>query len=163
MRCYRRASPRGPALPPPRDTELMNRLTAAPASLKKPAPPFAHTQQPAFKKDRPAPPHCLLAPESYEPNYAYPLIVWLHGTGGSERELTQVMELISLRNYASASVRGPAAVALGFDWPQTPSGIEVAANRVAEAVARARERYHVHRERIYLAGYAAGGTMALRL
>ena len=141
----------------------MNRLTAAPTSLKTSAPVAARTQQPAFKKDRPAPPHRLLAPQSYEPNYEYPLIVWLHASGGSERELFQVMELISLRNYASAAVRGPAAQSDGYDWPQTVQGIDVAELRVADAVAQARERFNIHRERIYLAGYESGGTMAIRL
>ena len=29
----------------------------------------------------------MLAPLHYEPNYAYPLLAWLHGSGGDEREL----------------------------------------------------------------------------
>jgi len=141
----------------------MNRLTIAPTSLKRPAKTVAKTRQPQFKKDRPAPPHCLLAPESYEPNYAYPLIVWLHSSGGSERELQQVMPLISLRNYVSAGVRGPASLSSGYDWPQSTGGINLAETLVAEAVARAERSFHIHRERIYLAGYEAGGTMAVRL
>ena len=87
----------------------MNRFTAAPASLKRPARPVAKAKQPLFKQDRPAPPRRLLAPCHYERNYAYPLVVWLHGSGGSETELRQVMELISLRNYASVAVRGIAS------------------------------------------------------
>lgn len=141
----------------------MNRLTAAPTSLKTSPPAVARAQRPAFKKERPAPPHRLLAPQSYEPNYAYPLVVWLHGGGGSERELFQVMELISLRNYASAAVRGPAALASGYDWPQSAPSIDTAELRVTEAVAQARERFNVHPDRIYLVGYESGGTMALRL
>jgi len=141
----------------------MNRLTIAPTSLKRPARPAAKARQPQFKKDRLAPPLCLLAPESYEPNYAYPLIVWLHSSGSSERELRQVMPLISLRNYASAAVRGPTAVQSGFDWPQTKDAITAAEARVADAVARAENRFHIHPQRIFLAGYQAGGTMAVRL
>ena len=45
--------------------------------------------------DRPAP-HALFGPLHYEPNYAYPLIVWLHGPGGSERDLRQTMPMISV-------------------------------------------------------------------
>jgi phospholipase/carboxylesterase len=141
----------------------MNRLTIAPTSPKRPARPAAKTRQPQFKKDRPAPPHCLLAPESYESNYAYPLVVWLHSSGGSERELPQVMRLISLRNYASAAVRGPDASQSGYDWPQTSEAIAVAESRVAEAVSRAESRFHIHTQRIFLAGYELGGTMAVRL
>lgn len=146
----------------------MNRLTIAPTSpaptsAKRPAKPVAKARQPQFKKDRPAPPHCLLAPESYEPNYAYPLLVWLHSAGGSERELQQVMPLISLRNYASAGVRGPAILKTGYDWPQSTGGINLADSLVTEAVARAEARFHIHPERIFLAGYEAGGTTAVRL
>jgi phospholipase/carboxylesterase len=105
----------------------------------------------------------LLAPLHYEPNYAYPLLIWLHGAGGNERELHEVMPLVSLRNYAAASIRGTEAAEGGFDWPQTPAGIHTAMIRVADAVTRARERFNIHSRRIFLAGYAAGGTMALRL
>ena len=31
----------------------------------------------------------LFAPMHYEPGYAYPLIVWLHGPGGDERQLNR--------------------------------------------------------------------------
>jgi phospholipase/carboxylesterase len=141
----------------------MNRLTSATTSLKSPAPAVARAQRPQFKKDRNAPPHCLLAPLYYEPNYAYPLIIWLHATGGSEHELRQVMPLISLRNYASAAVRGPAVLRTGYDWPQTRGGINMAESLVAEAVARAEGRFNIHSKRIFLAGYQAGGTMAVRL
>ncbi len=125
----------------------------------------ARTKRPQLKsKDRHAPPHCLLAPLHYEPNYAYPLLVWLHGPGGNERELNEVMPLVSLRNYAAASVRGAAAAERGgYDWPQSAAGIHAAETRVADAIARARERFNVHQGRIFFAGYDAGGTMALRL
>jgi phospholipase/carboxylesterase len=140
----------------------MNRLTSAPTSLKSPA--VAHAQRPLLKsKDRQAPPHCLLAPLHYEPNYHYPLVVWLHPAGGDERELHQVMPLISLRNYASAAVRGPAPLKGGYDWPQTLGGIGMAETRVADAVALARSRFNVHKGRVYLLGYETGGTMALQL
>ena len=35
--------------------------------------------------------------------------------------------------------------------------------RVADAVAQIRQRFHVHRQRIFLAGSGDGGTMAIRL
>jgi predicted peptidase len=38
------------------------------------------------------------APEGYEANYAYPLVVWLHNAGGDERQLARVMPLVSTRN-----------------------------------------------------------------
>ena len=53
----------------------------------------------------------LFAPLHYEKNYAYPLIVWLHGPGGDEGQLKRIMPCISTRNYAAVAPRGTAAVA----------------------------------------------------
>jgi phospholipase/carboxylesterase len=108
-------------------------------------------------------PQCLLAPLHYERNYAYPLVVWLHDAGGDEKELMRIMPLVSLRNYVSLAVRGTSQFDRGFGWCETGDGILAAESRVAEAVGQARQRFHVHRERIFLAGCGAGGTMAMRL
>lgn len=109
--------------------------------------------------------HTLLAPLHYEPNYAYPLLVWLHGDGGDERQLARVMPHISMRNYVSAGVRGPALSrrSRGFGWDQSDELILAAEQRVLEAVDAASSKFHVHPQRIFLAGYDEGGTMAFRL
>jgi phospholipase/carboxylesterase len=145
----------------------MNRLTASTEltlatltsakSLKRASRPLVRSVP------RPVQPHCVLAPLHYERNYAYPLLVWLHDEGGSERELNRVMPLVSLRNYVSVAVRGTATSARGYAWPQSPESIFTAGTRVAEAVSDARQRFHIHPERVFLAGSGAGGTMALRL
>lgn len=105
----------------------------------------------------------MLAPLHYERNYAYPLVVWLHGAGGDESELKRVMPLVSLRNYVALAVRGTCRSAGGYGWAATESGILVAARRIAEGVAQVQQRFHVHPQRVFLAGYGAGGTLALRL
>jgi phospholipase/carboxylesterase len=109
--------------------------------------------------------YTLCAPLHYEPNYAYPLVVWLHGDGGDERQLARVMPHISMRNYVAAGVRGtrPCTQRPGFCWQQTDEDICAAEQRVLEAIAAASARFHVHPERIFLAGYECGGTMAYRL
>ena len=141
----------------------MNRLSAAPSFPQSQAQAVARVQRPALKRSGGDLPYSLLAPLHYEANYAYPLVVWLHGPEGSERELGRVMPHISLRNYAAAAARGTAEAFRGFDWEQTPPAIAAAEQRVADAVERARERFNVHRERIFLCGVESGGTMALRL
>ena len=50
--------------------------------------------------------HAVFAPLHYEPNYAYPLIVWLHGGGDTEQQLRRVMPFISLRNYVAVAHAG---------------------------------------------------------
>src|SRR3954468_22381813 len=97
-------------------------------------------------------PQCLLAPVHYERNYSYPLLVWLHDDGGSERELKRIMPLVSLRNYVSLAVRGTSTSGGGYEWPETADAILAAEARIAEAVEMARQRFNVHANRIFLAG-----------
>jgi phospholipase/carboxylesterase len=143
----------------------MNRISALAAPPVSPKTPAARLKRPDLGTAAPRheSPHCLLAPLHYERNYAYPLLVWLHGPEGDEREVKRIMPLISLRNYVSLAVRGPAADRRGFGWPETADSILTAESRIADAVAQARHKFNVHAHRIFLAGFGAGGTMALRL
>lgn len=111
-------------------------------------------------------PLALFAPLHYERNYAYPLIVWLHGDGGNERELRQVMALVSVRNYVAAAPRGYKARStdgVGYTWPQTSQAAAEAGERVRQCIEAANRRFNVHANRVFIAGYGIGGTMALRL
>ena len=45
-------------------------------------------------------PHSLFIPQHYESNYAYPLIVWLHGPNDDERQVNRILPLISPQNSA---------------------------------------------------------------
>src|SRR4051794_19841644 len=51
----------------------------------------------------------VFAPLHYESNYAYPLLVWLHGPGDDESQLKRIMPLISMRNYVGVGPRGTVA------------------------------------------------------
>jgi phospholipase/carboxylesterase len=110
-------------------------------------------------------PQTLFTPQHYEPNYAYPLVVWLHGKHGDERQLQKVMPLISMRNYAAVGVRGPmpALDRGGYYWPQTDDAIQLAEQRIFEAVEYARDKFNIDPRRVFIAGYECGGTMALRM
>jgi phospholipase/carboxylesterase len=109
-------------------------------------------------------PYRLFTPQHYERNYAYPLFVWLHGPGDDERQVTRVMPLVSSRNYVAVGPRGThGSPAGGFSWLQESEHIALAEQRVDAAVAAARRWLNVSPRRIYVAGYACGGTMALRV
>ncbi len=107
----------------------------------------------------------MFTPQHYERNYAYPLLVWLHGPGDDERQVTRVMPLVSLRNYVAVGPRGTSRgqAAVGFGWPQESDDIALAEERIDAAIAAARRSLNVAPQRIYVAGYACGGTMALRV
>jgi len=60
-------------------------------------------------------------PRQYEPNYAYPLLVLLHGRGGDEDQLIRAMPALSRQNYVGLGLRGPAPVLkrerlIGHSW-----------------------------------------------
>ncbi|MFO0792253.1 MAG: hypothetical protein U0805_22570 [Pirellulales bacterium] len=108
-------------------------------------------------------PFATFAPIHYEPRYAYPLVVWLHDSDSSEQELKHVMPLVSMRNYVAIAPRGTSENRRGnFGWRQTSEAIESANTRISECIAIAKERFHIHDERVFLAGRGTGGTMALR-
>jgi phospholipase/carboxylesterase len=110
--------------------------------------------------------YSLFVPHHYEPNYAYPLLVWLHGPGDDERQLARVIPHISTQNFLGVGPRG--------GWsedPVSPGGfaahdrrdIDAAEQRIFECIETAMDRYRIDPQRIFLAGYQAGGTMALRI
>jgi phospholipase/carboxylesterase len=111
-------------------------------------------------------PHATFAPMHYEANYAYPLIVWLHGNGSNEHELRQIMPQVSMRNYVAAAPQGSWQDTRNrgrYGWRQTSDMIEEAESRVLDCIANARRRFNIHANRVFLAGHGAGGTMAVRI
>ena len=106
-------------------------------------------------------------PEGFEAGYAYPLIVWLHGHAGSERELQEVMPAVSARNYLGISFRGsmPAADGLPgtFRWSQSEDHLLAIEQEVDETLSQVKDVYRIHPQRIYVAGFGEGATVGLRL
>jgi phospholipase/carboxylesterase len=148
----------------------MNRLFASaelPTTTTTKPPPTMHRRVDSARVVRPprSSETCsFFTPQHYESNYAYPLLIWLHCAGGDERQLARVLPLISTRNYVGLGVRGPLAEARrGYGWPQASEGIAAAELYILEAIAKARDRFNLHENRIYLAGYQSGGTMAFRI
>src|SRR2546429_8296479 len=46
-------------------------------------------------------------PTGYEPHYPYPLLVFLHGHGGSEEQVMRLAPRVSRRNFIAVGLRGP--------------------------------------------------------
>lgn len=112
--------------------------------------------------------HSLFVPLHYEKNYAYPLLIWLHGPADNEHQLRQVMPLVSMRNYVAIAPRGaspsePRNPQAGYCWRQTGGDILAAEQSVFECMEVARGRLNINPARIFLGGYLCGGTMALRV
>lgn len=106
----------------------------------------------------------LFLPLHYEPNYKYPLIVWLHSGGDDAAQLLRVMPSISLRNFVGVAPAGNlGSPAKGYQWSQSPSGISAAVERVSQAIDHAQIKASIRPDRVFLAGFGNGGTMALRV
>lgn len=109
----------------------------------------------------------FFVPLHYEPNYAYPLVVWLHGPCDNHRQLRQVMPHVSVRNYVGAATSSPSGASDLLDdpspWSQSATAIADARQRLETCIEQAKSRFNIAARRIFLAGFDCGGTMALRL
>jgi phospholipase/carboxylesterase len=107
-------------------------------------------------------------PAGYEPRYPYPLIVFFHGHGGNEEQILRLAPKLSRRNFISIGLRGPAFLGRNaenvqaFSWGDSTQRTLVE-DYLLRAVEQTRRMYHVHSERIYLAGFAEGAAIAYRL
>lgn len=110
--------------------------------------------------------YAIFAPLHYEPKYAYPVIIWLHGPGDDERQLLRVMPLVSMRNYVSVSPRGPGLLGEqggGYQWLSCEADVSSAEQSVFECLNILQEKFHIATRRVFLAGYQCGGTTAFRV
>lgn len=149
----------------------MNRLQAresAETFSSAKLPPVYEIESGVFTRPTVDQPCSMFAPLHYERNYAYPLVVWLHGPGDDENQLRRIMPLVSLRNYVGLSIRGTQPVRSdsgrrAFTWSDEGTHFEQAEQLLFDAIELARERFNIAPERVFLAGYDVGGTMAFRL
>lgn len=130
------------------------------------------------------PAESIFVPEGYEPNYAYPLILWVLDPASGEHELCRLMAQISTRNYFGLSLRTPLAggkTTAPSNATSMPNSSDVSGapgegapvdedasmwefeQQLLETVQRVRSEYHIHSERVYLAGFDAAATLSLRL
>jgi phospholipase/carboxylesterase len=108
-------------------------------------------------------------PTGYEPNYPYPLIVFLHGHGGNEKQALRLAPEISRRNYLCIALRGPLPLGPcddgepGYGWGADSPCSSILEDYILRAIEQTRRRFHVHSERIFLAGLWEGATIAYHM
>lgn len=144
----------------------MNRLSILQRSLQQrheasiTSPDHSFGEVPTAQLDFP---HRLFVPKSYEPGYAYPLVVWLHSDASSEMELDGVMESLSQQNYVAIAPRGnikSRGTQRRFQWGTTPTDCAAAEDLVWESVHSTMNALSIHPDRVFLAGFGGGATMA---
>jgi phospholipase/carboxylesterase len=103
----------------------------------------------------------------YEPGYAYPLLVWLHGSQGDERQLLRIMPVVSMRNYVAVAPRGVEMASPGreaaYGWSHEDRDLQAAEQRIFDSIDLTFRRFNIDSRRIFLAGFDSGGTMAFRV
>jgi phospholipase/carboxylesterase len=105
----------------------------------------------------------IFMPEGYEPNYAYPLVVWFHSCASSEWELDGVASNLSLRNYVAIALRGNRRdhpLRNLFGWQVTETGVAQVEESLFEAIDELKSRMQLNGRAVFLAGYGSGATMA---
>jgi len=114
----------------------------------------------------PPQPRSYFLPLHYVETYQYPVVVWFHHNGFNEHQIDQIMPHLSTRNYIGIGIRGnQAADSAGhcFSWHDSPAAIDATQEAVFEAIEEASTRFSIHPQRVILAGYQDGGTMAQRI
>ena len=109
-------------------------------------------------------------PNGYEPKYAYPLIVFFHQQGGSDEQVLRLAPTISRRNALYLSLRGSVPLDRhdedglpAYGWGDTNEHDEQLADYLMKSVEQTRREFHIHSERVYLAGVAEGASVAYRM
>ncbi len=112
-------------------------------------------------------PVSLFVPNQYEENYAYPLIIWFHDERSSENELDLVMNAIGNQNYCGLALRGNQVLAEQDSFGWDSDGLEFGKVSLAKLVnitaRRLRRAFHIHSERIFVAGSGSGANVAMQL
>ena len=76
------------------------------------------------------------------------------------------MPHISCQNYIGVGVRGSRALeAMGhrFGWSDSPAAVAIAEQVIFRAIESASQRFSINPQKVFLAGFAEGGTTALRV
>jgi phospholipase/carboxylesterase len=107
-------------------------------------------------------------PTGFESTYEYPLIVFFHRDGSSERQIMRLVPHLSRRNFICMGLRGMVPMyrtdgRLGYSWDNDAGLTTELEDYVFAAIADAYDRLPVHADRIFLAGIGEGATQAYRL
>lgn len=108
----------------------------------------------------------VVLPLHFQPNYQYPLLIWLHSAGSNERQVEQVLPHISARNYLGVGVRATQATDVRgccFDWQSSKTGLRMACQKISKAIELITKNHSIHPQRLILAGLGSGATMACRV
>jgi predicted esterase len=127
--------------------------------------PFPQFEARSYKKVDKVLKYRLLAPKAYRPGTAWPLVVWLHGSGEKGADNTAPLRALD-KTFLADAERCPAFV-LVPQCPQRTAWHAVGYNKVPDiteparlavaTVAELRKEFGLDGHRIYLGGFSMGG------
>ena len=111
-------------------------------------------------------PVSVFVPERYEQNYAYPLIIWFHEDGQNEGQVESVLSTVSSQNYCGLGIQGNLTSSgggsrCGWNTNALEYGNVPLTDLLCVTVRRLRRAFHIHSERIFVAGSGRGADVAL--
>jgi phospholipase/carboxylesterase len=107
-------------------------------------------------------------PTGFESTYEYPLIVFFHRDGSTERQIMKLVPHLSRRNFICMGLRGMVPMyrtdgRTRYSWSADGGLTTELEDYVFAAIEDAYDRLPVHADRIFLAGIGEGATQAYRL
>jgi poly(3-hydroxybutyrate) depolymerase len=107
----------------------------------------------------------IYVPQSYTPDEAMPLVVMLHGAGGTGLNMSYMTGMSSIADEENFIVAYPDGIALNWDFSPSPTQIggSVDAEYLKKMVDDIAVDLNIDKQRVYAAGYSNGGHMALLL
>lgn len=107
-------------------------------------------------------------PTGFESTYEYPLIIFFHRDGSSERQIMKLVPHLSRRNFICMGLRGMVPMyrtdgRIRYGWDADEGLTTELEDYVFAAIEDAYDRLPVHADRIFLAGIGEGATQAYRL
>ena len=98
----------------------------------------------------------IMKPKDYEPQKKYPLVLCLHGSGGST-QAARVLAKPALRTKYPCFVIAPEAL-IGEAWGERPFGATTNVQPlVLEIIAAMQDEFSIDARRLYVTGQSAGG------
>ncbi|MCE7734661.1 MAG: alpha/beta fold hydrolase [Candidatus Heimdallarchaeota archaeon] len=115
-------------------------------------------------------PSYVKEPANYNPEIKYPIIIGLHGGGGTPKSIIKLWDEIEQTNFIYIAPQAPFPLStddcIGFDWLNWPSGDDqlvkksfvLSENYIVDVIRNISEIYNSGE--IYLAGWSQGAIMA---
>lgn len=114
--------------------------------------------------------HNIYIPSRYEPNYAYPLVIFLHDDQQSTASIDHMMITLTKQNFLGAAIYWPKLKRSPSDgsanraaWSQDAASIERTQASIADCIDQVDLRFNFNRRKIFLMGLGSGASMAMNV